>query len=812
MNKVLVFFFVISFTLFGQTYRQVKIYLNNNDDIRTLASFNLDLDHFHRTKDNAIVTFLIDAEFNRLTLLNYRYEVLIDDWRAHYNKLPKMNALEKQSELKKSQNKYGVKNFGYGSMGGYYTYDEVVQKLDEMKSLYPNLITAKEEIGKSVEGRSVYAVKISKNPDVDEDEPEVLYTALIHAREPESMMQLLYFMYDLLENYGTDAEVTYLVNNRELYFIPVINPDGYVYNQSTDPKGGGMWRKNRGASDSSGVDLNRNFGPYAYWNASNGGSATNPADDTYRGAAPFSEPETQNVRNFLLSHKIKNALNYHSFANELIYPYGALEKETPDSLIFREFATDMTKYNHYTSGTDQSTIGYSTRGNSDDYMYDGDSMAIGKIFAMTPEVGNATDYFWPIQQRILPIAEENLFPNLYYAWVAGAYVSLSNYAFDRENFMPGDTVHLTASVKNKGLSDAANVSISFLPDPSKASIVSAPPTISNLKSRESYLNDSGFVFVLNPTLKNGEVVQLVLATALGGVPMASDTIPITIGKTNIVFNDTSLTPLTKWDVTSNGTPKWGATTSAYVSAPNSFTDSPDGVYANNATVVMTLKDSINLSTISNPKLSFWTKYDIENDYDCGVVEISSDDGKTWGAVGGTYANGGSGQGRQLAYNSPVYDGRQQNWVKEKIDLKKFSGKQIKIRFKLLSDGSIPKDGWYLDDISIITFDDITSSSRNEISTPLDFHLLQNYPNPFNPETVISYQLLVSSKVTLKIYDILGNEVETLLNEEQPAGNHSIKFDATINHQLTTNALSSGIYFYQLRAGNFVETKKMVLIR
>ena len=93
-----------------------------------------------------------------------------------------------------------------------------------------------------------------------------------------------------------------------------------------------------------------------------------------------------------------------------------------------------------------------------------------------------------------------------------------------------------------------------------------------------------------------------------------------------------------------------------------------------------------------------------------------------------------------------------------------------------------------------------------------FQLYQNFPNPFNPSTVISYQLAVNSKVSLKIYDILGNEMATLVNEEQPVGYYSVKFDAANNHQLTTNTLSSGVYFYQLRAGNFVETKKFILMK
>jgi len=88
--------------------------------------------------------------------------------------------------------------------------------------------------------------------------------------------------------------------------------------------------------------------------------------------------------------------------------------------------------------------------------------------------------------------------------------------------------------------------------------------------------------------------------------------------------------------------------------------------------------------------------------------------------------------------------------------------------------------------------------------PSVFLLAQNYPNPFNPTTTIKYQLPVSSNVTLKIYDVLGNEVATLLNEEKEAGTYEVMFEAS-NY-------SSGVYIYRLQAGFFVETKKMVLLR
>ncbi|MFA6596712.1 MAG: T9SS type A sorting domain-containing protein [Ignavibacteriaceae bacterium] len=95
-------------------------------------------------------------------------------------------------------------------------------------------------------------------------------------------------------------------------------------------------------------------------------------------------------------------------------------------------------------------------------------------------------------------------------------------------------------------------------------------------------------------------------------------------------------------------------------------------------------------------------------------------------------------------------------------------------------------------------------------TPSDFSLSQNYPNPFNPETTISYQIPVSGKVSLKVFDILGNEVAILVNEEQNAGFYKINFNA----QRTTNnqQLCSGIYFYRLQAGNFVQTKKFILMK
>lgn len=97
-----------------------------------------------------------------------------------------------------------------------------------------------------------------------------------------------------------------------------------------------------------------------------------------------------------------------------------------------------------------------------------------------------------------------------------------------------------------------------------------------------------------------------------------------------------------------------------------------------------------------------------------------------------------------------------------------------------------------------------SSVKDEVGFPKSYSISQNYPNPFNPSTTIRFQLPNSSIVNLKVYDVLGNEIVTLVNEEKPVGEYEVEFNAA--------GLSSGIYFYKLNAGSFVETKKMILMK
>lgn len=897
---LLFFSFLVVSTIYGQSYKQVKIYINQKSDIQHLQNAGVQFDHLSFNKeDNSISVFADENDFAILQSSGFTYEVLIDNWKSFYESLPKLTEAQKQEFIRQSKLDYNVGGFGFGSMGGFYTLAEVIAELDTMRMLYPDLVTVKASIGNTIENRPIYMVKISDNADINENEPQVLYTALHHAREPESMMQMIYFMYYLLENYGTDPEATYLVNNRELYFVPVVNPDGYEYNRLTDPAGGGMWRKNRrnNGGGTYGIDLNRNYGPMAYWNSSYGGSSTDPGSETYRGTAPFSEPETAALRDFIGTKNFSNVLNYHTYGNWLIYPYGCFPWLTPDSLIFIEYANEMTSYNGYTAGTAIETVGYNVRGTSDDYAYDGDTvMNSGKIIAMTPEVGD--EWFWPSQGNIFPEAQENLKPNLFFAWVGGEYVGIENPNFTQQYFNPGDVVDFFPIFKNKGLAPGNNIHVEFNSLSSYATVTNGSAVISSIGARESITLSTQLSFTISASTPAEEEIGLEFTTSDGSTTMRVDTIYIIIGTPEIVWQDTTNDPALLWTITPSTNPHWEATNLTYYTPPVSFTDSKSGNYLNNANVIMTLSSPIDLSLYSNPRLTFWTKYDIESNWDYGQVSVSTNNGSTWFPLSGQYTEPGVGSFQPNG--EPLYDGIRTTWVKEEMSLAGHTSSQVKFRFQLRSDGFVTRDGWYVDDIAVIVYTIVpveltqfSASVKNEnvlinwstatemnnrgfeiqrspsfsnsefrnwetigfisgtgtstepqyysftdhkpingksyyrlkqidfdgafryyneaeinFAVVRDYSLEQNFPNPFNPSTIITYSLPVAGFVNLTVYNLLGSEVAVLVNENKEAGIHTVEFST----EKLSNNLGSGVYIYTIRSGNFVQTRKMVIIK
>jgi carboxypeptidase T len=886
----------LSVTISAQNYKQISIQISSANDFITLAQIGIDLEDSKFNKDNTLILFVSDIEFNLISSNGFSYTILIDDWNSYYNSLQQLSNEEKDIYLSESLRDYNVDGFGYGTMGGYYTYNEIVANLDSMYSQYPNLITHKYSIGSSQQSRTLWAVKISDNPNINENEPAVGFDGLVHAREPQSMATLMYYMWYLLQNYGTNSEVTYLVNNREIYCVPCFNPDGYEYNRTTNPNGGGMWRKNRrnNGDGSYGVDLNRNFG--YQWGYDNVGSSPTPSSETYRGPSAFSEPESQAIRNLATLRSYKTYFNMHTYGGYILYPWGYIDAETPDSLAYREFAALLTSQSGYLYGSGSELLGYPSNGSIRDWMY-GEQTLKAKTFGYTIEIG---DDFWPSQSQIFPIAQQNLSTMIYQTYLAGAYVQLVDPGYSEEFFDPGDNINMNSVFKNIGLAAAYALDLQLSSLSPYLTVTAGLAQFDSIQARSNATLTNPLSFSVSASAPTDVSAKLLLTSSFSGTIVKQDTISIILGTPMFVFADTTNDPLLLWTITATPSiPKWEATSTTYHSSPTSFTDSKTGNYVSNATVTMTLTNAINLASYQNPKLTFWTKYDIESNYDYGQVKISTNNDSTWIPLQGLYTEPGTGSFQPNG--QPLYDGLKSNWVKEEISLAGYNSNQVKLRFELKTDGSQVKDGWYVDDIAIMVYGTIpveltsfaanvvdgktklewqTASELNnsgfeiekavlssqsavinrkewtkigfvngkgtttEISNysfvddelltqktfyrlkqidfdgtisysdevevdayvPIKFSLEQNYPNPFNPSTSIQYAISSRQFVTLKVFDLLGNEVATLVNEVKTAGAY--------NEQFTMNnvQLSAGVYFYRLQAGSFVETKKMILLK
>ncbi|MDZ7268593.1 MAG: M14 family zinc carboxypeptidase [candidate division KSB1 bacterium] len=333
------------------------------------------------------------TELVELARLGIAYEVKIVDLEAHARALRATGYLEH-----------------------FFDYERTLVELQLVQASHPDLVQVL-DIGDSWEktqnlaDRDLWAVKISDNVQRDEDEPEVLIMGLHHAREIITPAIVLDYLNLLLSGYGRDPYLTYLVNNRQIWLIPIVNPDGleYVFHEDL------WWRKNRRRNDdgSFGIDLNRNYG--YNWGYDNIGSSPNPRSNTYRGTAPFSEPETAAIRDFVLTRRFRLSFSYHSYGRFMIYPWGYTAVKTPDHSTFVALADSLVAYNSYLPGLGIETVGYFVNGDSDDWLY-GEQSLKTKILAFTPEVGTQ---FHPDTSEIEQLIRENRGPNLFITYAAG---------------------------------------------------------------------------------------------------------------------------------------------------------------------------------------------------------------------------------------------------------------------------------------------------------------------------------------------------------------------------------------------------------
>lgn len=780
---------IICFFIFGfnsgseiqveEKYSLVKIFVSDRNDFERLENYGLHIDHAEAF-ENYIMTWLSGSEISLLINSGIPFTIEIPDWMEYYNSRPVMTEAERQQAILQSAESYNVTHSVYGSMGGYLTYQEIINKLDSMRIEYPHLISVKFSIGNSYEGRPMWTVRISNSPDAPTGRPEVWFHSLIHAREPMSATQNIYFMYWLLENYNIHPLATYILRYRELYFTPVFNPDGYEYNRQTNPNGGGMWRISRKpCSGGIGADMNRNFGPYAFWNWSGGGSSTTCGSETFRGNLPFDQNETMNALNFVNSRNFKGILSYHTYGNYFIRPWGYSGTPTPDENIFQNMSADMALQNHYTLGRSLETVGYTVRGVTDDWYYNDSGHA--KIIAMTPEVGTSTDGFWPPQSRILPLAQSTVWSNIYFALSCGGYIAPVDMKLNKLNYSAGESGNLKVHFRNKGLMPAQNVKIQLTSLSPYINISSASFNYNSLAPGYQDSVTLNFNILTSAPVNSGLPIQLTIRqndTSL----VHLQKIHVCVGSGTLTFADSAENGITNWTMVGG----WNTTTSQFYSPTRSFTESPTGNYTNSTNRTMTLASGRNVSTLPVTILSFWHRHQIEI-MDNAYIEVSSDNGNTWNTV-------------------KYYNGDLLSWKQEVLDITEYanSSTNMRIRFSLISNRAGVADGWYIDDIKITNYQNLVVSTGEEGKIPVKYFLDQNYPNPFNPKTKIKFGLPKAAFVTLKVYDITGKVLKILLNSVKTAGSHEVIFEG--------NDLSSGVYFYSLETENFKDVKKMILIK
>lgn len=290
----------------------------------------------------------------------------------------------------------------------YHTYPEMAAEVEAAAVAYPSIVR-RFSIGRSYQGRELWAAKISDNVDLDEDEPEVLLDGLHHGDEHMSLEMSLAVLRWLTTGYGSDARVTAIVDSRETWIVFAVNPDGATY----DIRGRVYrnWRKNRQPTPGTtaiGTDLNRNYG---YRWGYPGGSSSDPRHSRYRGPKPFSAPETRAIRDFVRSRiidgrqQIRAAISFHTTGRLVLYPYGYTTANVPadmtvdDRAALARLAAQMASTSGYRAmqGSDL----YLTAGGLSDWLY-----GRYRIFSFVIELEPSTALYQP-DERIGPETSRN---------------------------------------------------------------------------------------------------------------------------------------------------------------------------------------------------------------------------------------------------------------------------------------------------------------------------------------------------------------------------------------------------------------------
>lgn len=430
----------------GPTVTEARVHFDALHRLELLGDLAGELDVCSWEEDELGGWLIINTttdELARIQSLGFRTEVTWPDIRDKFRYVTGVDPDDPNAG----------RDFGY-----FFTYWEMIDTLERLVDRYPSLCSLF-SVGVSHQGRPLWCLKISDNPGASENEPACFFNGATHAREPMGTHCCIMFAARILSQYGTDSLATWLIDNREVFIIPVMNPDGYVYNSDS---GGSTnnWRKNRRVIQSPyvGVDLNRNYG--YKWGYDNSGSSGSPSQETYRGPSRFSEPETQVIRDFMSANLFRTCMDYHTYGQYNMYPWGYASTTPPERSLLQEIVDTFRMNNGYRAsrtGQVNQTI-YPCNGLSVDWEY---SDTAGKFvtYAFTCEL-DSYDFWhgWNDSTALYNECNRNI-PNLFYlARVCGVFfdpvaVAVNDTATGNGNgrLDPGEQVNLWFAVRNRAV-------------------------------------------------------------------------------------------------------------------------------------------------------------------------------------------------------------------------------------------------------------------------------------------------------------------------------------------------------------------------
>ena len=675
------------------------------------------------------------------------------------------------------------------NLGLYHTYDENEAALGALVAAYPTLADTI-RIGKAYapNNRNITAIKISDNVLTDENEPEVLYMGNHHARELMSVEIPLMFAQYLLAHYGSDPVVTNYVNTREIFIIPVVNPDGLAYVQANHSGSSNTWwRKNRRANGggSFGVDLNRN---YSYqWGFDNVGSSGTSTSDIYRGPSAFSEPETQAIKNFCAQRHFTCFLSYHSYGELLLYPWGYVAGFTPDQAVYAALGAELAVGTNYAVGNPALGTIYITNGDSDDWAY-GEIAQKNRIFGFTPEVNSsAQGGFGPAETFIQPTFDLLLNMNL----------TLLKYA-DNPYRVLGPYTPAEHAVQAAYANQATVNRISWTPnvpaDPNPVvsydveaclnpgtSLDTCTPSLTGWVSNGFSYTASGFSGGGYSAGNGNSITHTLLMERPIHVDASTDTMAFKINYSveasyDYGYVDVSTDGGTVWtpvagNITTNANPKGNNRGNGINGSSGGWVNAVFSLLPYNGQDIQlrftyTTDGSVNGTGIFLDNINPLVTCQSVSTIATAVVDTTYDH---------TPANTGLWRYRVRAKDA---EGQYSSWSNQR---------------------------------------DRNVGTLTAVDTPRRYttDLGANYPNPFNPSTRIPFVVggVINGhavKVTLYIYDVRGARVATVVNESRAPGTYVARWGGRDD---SGASVASGVYFARLSvAGSSTVVRKLVLLK